>query len=310
MNKKIAVTGVTGKKSGRIFAEYLSDNKPPIDNLFEDGINVLVRPSSNVSYIKELLPDANICTGDINDDAFLEKAFENVDTIVHIAGILFTEKIVNAAITKKVRRLILVHTTGIYSKYKSAGENYRKIDEYTHRKCKENNIILTICRPTMIYGNIYDRNIVNFIKMVDKFPLMPVVNGAKYELQPVNYKDLGKAYFDILINEETTANKDFNLSGEKPIQLRDILSKIGEKLGKKKVKFISCPYFIAYAGACALYGLSFGKYDYREKVQRLCEPRVYSHEEATNTFGFSPISFDVGIAEEVQEYINSKGNQI
>ena len=161
--------------------------------------------------------------------------------------------------------------------------------------------MLTILRPTMIYGNVQDNNVVTFIKMVDKLPLMPVVNGARYELQPVHYKDLGDAYFTVLMNEKATANKDFVLSGGEPILLRDMLIEIGKNLGKK-VKFISCPYWIAYSGACVLYAVTLTKKDYREKVQRLCEPRVYSHDAAAKAFGYSPRSFKVGIVDEVKEY--------
>ena len=197
--------------------------------------------------------------------------------------------------------MILVHTTGIYSKYKAAGEEYRHIDAYVEEKCRENNIILTILRPTMIYGNIHDGNVVKFIAMVDKFPIMPVVRDARYELQPVHYKDLGKAYFDVLMNEESTAWKNYNLSGGEVIQLRDMLSVIGANLGKK-VKFISCPFWFAYSGAWILYLFSLGKIDYRERVQRLCEPRVYDHEKATKDFNYKPRTFREGIVDEVKEY--------
>ena len=175
-------------------------------------------------------------------------------------------------------------TTGIYSKYKAAGAGYLKIEEQVYRLCKENDIKLTICRPTMIYGNIYDNNVVTFVKMVDKLPVMPVVNGARYNLQPVHYKDLAKAYFDILMNEEKTANKDYVLSGGSVIELREMLKIIGNNLGKK-VRFVTCPFVIAYLGAWAIYCLSIGKIDYREKVQRLCEPRAYSYDEAKHDFG-------------------------
>lgn len=224
-----------------------------------------------------------------------------MDTVVHVAGIHFSREVVEAAAYCHVRRLILVHTTGIYSKYKAAGEEYRKIDSFVYRTCKEHNIVLTILRPTMIYGNTTDNNVVKFIKMVDKLPLMPVVNGARYELQPVHYKDLGDAYYTVLMNEEATANKDFNLSGGEPIMFRDMLLEIGKNLGKK-VKFISCPFGLAYVGAWLVYIVTLKKKDYREKVQRLCEPRIFSHEEATRAFGYSPRTFQVGVVDEVKQY--------
>lgn len=280
--------------------EHIASNLDKVKSLFSGGVVVICRENSKTERVERLLPYATIRRGELTDRYFLSDSLNGCDTLIHVAGILWSREIVDAAVAKHIRRLILVHTTGIYSKYKAAGEEYRHIDEYVERQCRENNIVLTILRPTMIYGNIHDMNVVKFISMVDKFPMMPVVRGARYELQPVHYKDLGKAYFDVLVNEKT-GGRNYNLSGGEVIQLRDLLTVIGENLGKK-VKFISCPYYVAYGGAWVLYCLSFGHIDYREKVQRLCEPRVYSHEDATRDFGYEPRTFRVGIVDEVKQY--------
>lgn len=133
--------------------------------------------------------------GELIDTCFLEQAFLDVDTILHVVEIGFSKHIVDVAIKCHVGRLICVHTTGIYSRYKEAGEKYRNIDAYVEQLCQDNNVSLTILRPTMIYGNIYDNNVVRFVKMVDELPFMPVVNGARYDLQPVHYMDLSEAYY-------------------------------------------------------------------------------------------------------------------
>lgn len=125
-----------------------------------------------------------------------------------------------------------------------------------------------------------------FIKMVDKLPIMPIVRGARFELRPVRYKNLGKAYFDVLMNEMTTAGRNYDFSSGEKIQLRDMLTLIDENFGKK-VNFISCPYWLVYSGAWLIYCLTFANIDYREQVQRLCEPRCYSHEVATRDFGYT-----------------------
>ena len=305
MNQVLMLTGVTGRKSGGAFAEYIGDHYEQITSLFSGGIQAIVRPSSKTDQLKKWIPSIELHTGEMTDMRFLANAFSGVDTVVHIAGIIHSKNIVDAAVQCKVRRLVLVHTAGIYSKYKSAGEGYRHTDEYVVQKCKENHIVLTICRPTMIYGNRYDKNMNKFIKMVDRFPLMPIINGGQYEIQPVHYRDLAKAYYDILISEEATANKAFLLSGDRPIYLRDALIVIGKNLGKK-VRFINCPFQVAYVGAWIVYWATRGKKDFREKVQRLCESRAFSHEEATTAFGYQPICFEEGIAEEVAAYLDEK----
>ena len=308
MKKMLAFTGATGKKSGGAFANLIYENRSAVNELFPDGIRAFVRENSDTSFLSEKLPDVELIRGDLDDSTQLEAFLENVDTLVNIAGIYYSENLVKAAIKCGIRRVILVHTTGIYSQYKAAGELYRSIEERVYALCRDNGIILSVCRPTMIYGNTSDKNVAVFIKMVDQFPVMPVVNGARYVLQPVHYEDLAKGYFGVLLHEEKTANKDYVLSGGSVIELREMLKIIGRNLGKN-VHFISCPFAVAYFGACVLYHLTGKKKDFREKVQRLCEPRAYSHEDARNDFGYAPVSFEEGIVEEVKQYLAEK-NQV
>ncbi len=305
MDEMLAITGITGK-SGQAFAHNLEMHRDVIEKMFPAGIRLLLH--------KEREKDQEILSsfktermyGDLDDEQFLSEALLGVDTIVHIAGIHWSRPLVHAAAGNFVRRLIMVHTTGIYSKYKEAGEEYRNIDDFVYMMSKSKNIILTILRPTMIYGTLNDRNISSFIKMVDKFPVMPVVNNAEYELQPVHYADLGKAYYDVLVNEKITGGHDYILSGGEEIMLRDMLIEMGAYLSKK-MRFLSVPFPIAYTGAWFVYLLSIGKIDLREKVQRLCEPRVYPHEEATRDFGYDPRTFRSAIGDEVRDYLRANG---
>ena len=304
MGKTLVLTGVTGKSGGAL-AENIGKNIDAVNALFPDGIRTVVRATSNTKRLDVAIPNIQKIVGNLTDPDTLKRAFQNADTLLHVAGIHWSREVVSAAADCGLRRIIVVHTTGIYSKYKAAGEEYRKIDEFVYQTCKEHGIILTVLRPTMIYGNTSDHNIISFIKMVDRLPAMPVVNGARYELQPVHYKDLGEAYYRVLLNEETTANRDFILSGEEPIMLRDMLVEIGKNLGKK-VKFVSCPFWLAYPGAWAIYGITAKRMDYREKIQRLCEPRVFPHIEAAEAFGYTTRSFREGIKDEVVEYLETK----
>jgi len=296
----LAITGATGK-SGKTFSEYVLSNIVKINEMFPKGIRLITHKRTDT-----VLGDkAESVCGDLEDVDFLKKAFEGVDTIVHIAGIHWSREVTEAAAFCGVRRLICVHTTGIYSKYKEAGEEYRHIDDFVYKTCGEAGIKLSILRPTMIYGSVADKNVITFIKMVDKLPIMPVVSGARYDLQPVHYKDLGKAYFDVLMSEDVTAGKDYILSGREPIRLRDMFKVMAENLNRK-VHFISVPFPIAFAGAVFIYGLSFGKIDMREKVQRLCESRAYPHEEAARDFGYAPCDFAEGVKDEIKEYLELK----
>ena len=246
--------------------------------------------------------------GDLTDSNYLRQLTKNVDVMFHIAGIGKSPALVNAAAENGVRRIVLVHTTGIYSKYKAAGEWYRQADAEITALCREQGIGLTILRPTMIYGTLGDQNIVKFIKMVDKLSPMPVVNHANYLLQPVNCRDLGNAYLQVMNHLEETSGKNYNLSGRDEVLLIDLFRIIADELGVSQ-KYLSVPFRIAYAGAWGIYLLSLTKIDMREKVQRLCESRAYPHEEAVRDFGYDPMPFEEGLRQEVREYLAAKNGK-
>ena len=312
--KTVVVTGITGK-SGQYFLRRLIKEH---DHLGEYRFKLLYRKrgshsknTAGYSLLEEAKKSKKLniefCEVNLLNANEVRSVFqEPVYMLMHIVSVKMTMDIVPIALEQGVDNIVMVHTTGIYSKYKAAGEEYRQIEskisnmveDYTAQGRKINT---TILRPTMIYGDLNDGNIAVFIKMVDKLRIFPVVNGARYDLQPVWCKDLGDAYYEVMMSWDVTKNKEYILSGGAPIQLREMFREMAQQLGVKNV-FISCPYPIAYAGACVLYGLSLKKIDMREKVQRLVEPRAYGHEAATKDFGYDPVEFAVGLKEEIEMY--------
>lgn len=310
----IAVTGITGK-SGQYFLKRLLMESCHLQD-YRFKFICRKRGSYSKNNAGYALIDEAICNGtlnstlcevDLHDTAAVRSVFqESVYMLIHIASVKMTMDIVPIALEQGVDNIIMVHTTGIYSKYKAAGEAYRQIeasiahlvDKYRQQNRSINTCIL---RPTMVYGDLNDGNIAVFIKMVDRLRLFPVVNGAKYDLQPVWCKDLGNAYYEVMMHWDTTKNKEYILSGGAPIKLREMFLEIARQLNVKNT-FISCPYPIAYVGACIIYVLSLTKIDMREKVQRLVEPRAYGHEAATRDFGYDPVEFAVGVTEEIRMY--------
>ena len=302
MQKIAVLTGVTGK-SGQYAIERLIERK---GELFGMRLRAIARSKEKAQLLANSDLPLDVCIGDVDDDAFLLGVFSGADTLLHIVGIHTSLHVIPLAIQAGIKRIITVHTTGVYSKYKSASAEYNQIDAEVTRLCSEANVALTILRPTMIYGGLDDENVVKFITMVDRFPRMPVVSGARFVLQPVHRRDLGRAYADVLLSDATTG-KNYVLSGAEPITLRDMLSVIAGLLGKQ-ARFVSVPYWIAISGAWALYIVSLTKIDYREKVQRLVEPRAYSHDEATRDFGYAPMDFQEGVKDEVAAYCSIKRN--
>lgn len=292
----ILVTGITGH-SGKYFLQELINNK------YEGPIRCIVRESSDTTLIDNCSLNIEKVTGDLDDQDFMNNAMNGVDTVVHIASIFYSVTVMKAAVKNNVKRAILVHTTGIYSKYKSASEEYKNIEKNIDEIIQTNmsKIGLVYLRPTMIYGYINDRNMVVFIKMVDKLRLFPIINQGRNLLQPVNGRDLGKVYYQVLMNPDIMSG-DYILSGEKPISMKDLFRLISQILNKK-ITFISVPLALGEFMAKSLKVCTLGKVDYIERVQRMGEDRNFSHESAKKDFGYQPMSLYEGLKLEIEEYL-------
>lgn len=294
----LLVTGITGY-SGSYFLKELIKHK------YDGKIRCIVRETSDTSLIDKSGLKIDKVTGDLNDQNFINRTMIGIDTVLHIGSIFYSVSVIKAAAKNNVRRTILVHTTGIYSKYKSASEDYKNIELEINKIIKKNDfqIGLIILRPTMIYGNINDKNMIIFIKMVDKLRFFPIINHGKNLLQPVNARDLGKAYYKVIMKADIL-NGDYILSGEKPITMFEMLKTISNILGKKTT-FVNVPLEFGIFLARVLKILTLGKIDYIEKVQRMGEDRHFSHEEAIKDFSYSPMSFTEGLEIEIKQYIEN-----
>ena len=290
----IAITGLTGH-SGRFFLQQL------VDGNYTGALRCLVRAGSDTRRIDASGLNIEKFVGSIDSDDDLERFVSGADTVVHIAGIWKTPRLL-AAVERAggVGHVVLVHTSGIYSKHKMASQVYKDI-EADMQQYLDRGMNVTIVRPTMIFGDLCDHNISKFIRMVDKLPVMPEIDHGAGLIQPVNARDLGQAYYKAAMHE-TLPQLDYICSGERPLSVHELCVLIGDYLGKK-TRFISVPMPVGVLMARVLKAVTFGKKDYVEKVLRLGEDRSFSHEPARRDFGYEPDSFNAGLKREVEEYM-------
>lgn len=292
---RIAVTGATGHP-GRWFIDRLIREK------FEGEIVCLVRSGSDISQIEQSGLRYRLVYGSLGGVPDRQEIYENfldgADIFMHIAGIQYSKELLTAAIKKKVGWAVLVHTTGRYSKYKSASAEYIKIeDEILSWRDK---IGITIIRPTMIYGSVMDVNMHKLISYFNKHKFFPLFGDGHNLMQPVHSRDLGNAFYEVIEKRATTFNKNYNLSGLKPQTYYDIIQTVCKSMGKKIV-IIKIPIWLSVLAA-QIYNLVFGKRAIIsvEQVLRMQEDKNFSYEDAARDFGYQPISFEEGIREEIR----------
>ena len=292
----LLVTGITGH-SGRLFAHRLAHERYAVPIRFP------VRPGSDVNFLKSTGLNYSTVTGDLASLDFLNEIMQGADTVLHVAGIPLSGNIMAAAIRHNVRWAILVHTTGRYSRFKTAAAEYIKIeDELLQLRDK---IAITVLRPTMIYGSSRDRNMFKLIDFLYRHKFFPLFGSGSNLMQPVLAQDLANAYYSVLMNGERTANREYNLSGKEPIAYLDLVQTVSRALGKRNV-VMPIPLWLSLLGAKAYGILSKNPQISVEQVMRMNEDKVFSHAEAAADFGYSPAAFQDGIKGEVEEYLKKR----
>lgn len=295
------ITGATGH-SGQWFMRRLEQEK------YEGPIRVVIRKSNKEAseehaFLKGLSLDIDVLVGDLKDSNFLENTLGGVKTIVHIASITLSPLLVEIALEKKVNWLILVHTTGRYSKYKSASHEYIQIEDQILEMRTQGLLNVTTLRPTMIYGSHKDRNMYRLVSYLAKHTFFPVFGNGTNLMQPVHAKDLGNAYYQVLANRNVTENNDYNLSGKEPISYIQLLETISKQLNRNNI-FLHIPLPLAIF-LMKIYNFILPKRAILsvEQVLRMNEDKCFDHNQASEDFGYNPYSFEEGIQGEVEEYL-------
>lgn len=222
----LLVTGITGH-SGRLFAGRLARERYP------GVLRCALRPASDPGFLDKTALNCSTVAGDITDPEFLDGIMPGVDTVLHLAGIQLSGKIVAAAIRNNVRWVILVHTTGRYSRFKSAAAEYISIEDDILGL--RNKIAITVLRPTMIYGSSRDRNMFKLVDYLYRHKFFPIFGSGKNLMQPVLAQDLANAYYGVLMNPEITVNREYNLSGKESISYLDLVRTVSRALGRRNV---------------------------------------------------------------------------
>lgn len=294
--EKLIIFGARGN-TANYFLKILEKER------FEGEITVVSRDKNKNNYFNQFKLNFKILNGDIKETSFLEKCFDNIDTVLNLANMENSPKIVEIGSKHKVKWFILVHSTMIFSKNKSKFIlNRINIEKDLLKKNKN----LTILRPTMIYGNKRDINISRLIKYLDKFKIFPIFGNGKNLLQPVYVDDLSKSYFNVIKNKNVTFNKSYNLAGKNSIEYLKIL-KIIESALKKKIIFIRLPINISVILVKILNILFFGKFPINSsQVRRQSEDKIFSFNEATIDFNFNPIKIEEGLKLQIKDYLNTK----
>lgn len=278
--------------------------KELVKNIVSSGNKIicLVRESSNISFLKEL--GVEIVIGDLRYPDSIKKNFINqeIDIFIHIAGIMFSDTIMDIIDSNKINRIIFISTTGIFSKYKKIASDYKEKEKEIVRFFLKHNIQFIVLRPTMIYGNEMDHNIHKLILYINSHKLFPIFNSGNALLQPVYYKDVTKAILNSIEAPLKAWNQIYNISGREPIKYKFLIQLISEKLNKK-ILLVHIPVKIGFY-IVELLDLLFPKFPLKgEQVLRMVEDRSFNNSKANHFLNFCPLTIEEGLQLEIKELI-------
>jgi len=287
---KVFVTGATGFTGSRT-----------VPLMLERGweVHCLVRESSDRSE----LPQANIHwhPGNLDDMDSLTESMQGCDTLVNIASLGFwhAENIVKSAQAAGTQRAIFISTTAIFTKLNSQSKRTRLAAEAA---IQNSDLDYTILRPTMIYGSQRDRNMYRLIRLVRRFPLIPIFGKGNHLQQPIFVDDVANAIVQCL-DQPKTIGKSYNIAGKKALTYNEVIDTIAAIMDRKIYK-LYLPDKIVVKFLRLLEKMKIPFPIKAEQVKRLNENKDFSFEEASIDFNFQPRSFQEGIQTEINPILS------
>jgi nucleoside-diphosphate-sugar epimerase len=288
---KVLVTGATGFLGSHV-----------VEVLKKEGIDFrcLARMDSNTNFLESL--SAPISYGDLREKGSLKNALKDVDTVLHMAGViksssrktyydvnyLGTKSLVEACKKLGVRRFVHVSTQDIifslgdYSISKMMGESI----------VRSSGLDFTILRPTAIYGD-GEGSLKELACLIKTMPIVPIIGSGTNKFQPVYVDDVAKAVLKVL-KARKTIGKIYSLGGSERISFNGMTDIIMREFGVKKPK-LHIPSMLAEL-LIRTYELSTDNPSMTAcGIKLMGYDKICDNSSAIKDFGYNPIGFKKGV---------------
>jgi len=180
---------------------------------------------------------------DIASGRGLEVVVAGADCVINLVGLLYekgsqtfeavhvhgTEHVLAACKAADVRRYLHMSTLGADADSPSA---YARTKAEAEAVVKASGFTWTIFRPSVIFG-AGDSFFNKFKRMTDVMPVLPVIAGDT-RFQPVWVEDVARA-FVVSIDNRHVRRKTFELGGPEVFTFRELLVRMLEALGRRRL---------------------------------------------------------------------------
>ena len=239
---------------------------------------------------------------DFKNPTEIDGALRGVEQVLHLAGrvngpredleeanLHLTERLVEAARRAGVKRFLFVSSAAAYLKKGPYGQTKWKAEEFL----KSSGIPFLIFRPTLIYGPGDTKNVAMIDRLVKRFPVLPLLGGGKFLIQPVYVDDIVTVLVRAL--ESSFENRTYSLAGPSQIPLKEMIEIIAASSGRN-VRFIPVPLkpvqWLVRLWVSIFPGTRFPV----KQILELDRHSAFEIEEARRDLGFSPRPFREGVS--------------
>lgn len=280
---RLLVTGGTGN-SGLQVLKRVRQAQPKRDML------ALVRHSTNVEPLRQLGIPHLKC--DLEQPATYIHDVEQGDVLLEMANLRYARSMLPVLASRGMKRAFCVTTTAVFSRHHSFSALYREIEQ----EMRNSPVVVTILRPSMIYGNERDVNMHKLLMFIDRWGVYPVFGSGKALMQPVYFDDLAEGVASAVLRN---AQGEFNFAGPEALTYNEVIFEAFAALGKtpRKLYLPVAPIAALVRALEKVPGFPLRS----EQVVRLQEDKVFDVSAAREGLGYSPRSFQEGIRTEVAQ---------
>ncbi|MBI4949030.1 MAG: complex I NDUFA9 subunit family protein [Deltaproteobacteria bacterium] len=293
----ILLTGGTGFV-GRHLAVELASKPYKTLCLARDPRRVSALPGNSVSFVQ----------GDVTVPSSLPRALKEIDTVIHLVGILVeskgstyrrvhvegTRNVVEACLKAGIRRYIHVSALGAR---KDAASEYHRTKWEAEEIVRASGLDYTIFRPSVIFGE-GDRFTNTFASAMRLSPFVIVPGDGKNRMQPVFVKDVARALSESVVME-ATKGRTYEIAGPLALSFDEIIDAISGAIGKKRLRFHAPMSFMRICAAIMERILSHPPLT-RDALLMLKEDNVTDKNGLPDVFGIKP----TGLAEGMSTYLH------
>jgi NADH dehydrogenase len=230
---RVLILGGTGFV-GRAVCEALARERP--------GLRVLV-PTRRLAHgdAVRALPNVDLCTADVHDDAALAALLEGCDAVVNLIAILhgsptafervhvtLPQRLAAACERAQLRRLLHITALGADD---HAPSHYLRSKTRGAAVLAAADLDLTLLRPSVIFG-AHDRFLNLFADLQAFAPVMPLA-GSTARFQPVWVGDVAQAVVQALSSNHSVG-KTYECAGPDVFTLSEIVRLAGRWAGHER----------------------------------------------------------------------------